>query len=109
MELGAPDQSGRPRPEPVAGPAFVVEADQIIKAVGQQKPSVAALLGLRVSKGFIAVGPDFETSMPGVYAIGDCVRSKGAASTVMGVQDGKLAAVAISRRLKSQNLKSEAV
>jgi dihydropyrimidine dehydrogenase (NAD+) subunit PreT len=109
MELGPPDQSGRPQPEPVAGSEFVVEADQIVKAIGQQKPSLAALLGLRVSKGFIAVGPDFETSMPGVYAIGDCVRSKGAASTVMGVQDGKLAAVAISRRLKSQNLKSEAV
>jgi dihydropyrimidine dehydrogenase (NAD+) subunit PreT len=28
----------------------------------------------------------------GVYAIGDCIRASGAASTVMAVQDGKLAA-----------------
>jgi glutamate synthase (NADPH/NADH) small chain len=109
VELGAPDHSGRPAPRAVAGSEFVLEADQIIKAVGQQKPSVAALLGLTVSKGFIAVGSGFETSLAGVYAIGDCVRSKGAASTVMAVQDGKLAAASIGRRMKAQNLKPEAV
>ncbi len=37
----------------------------------------------------------FETSIPGVYAGGDCIRVEGAASTVMAVQDGKLAAAAI--------------
>lgn len=109
MELGVPDQSGRPAPKAVSGSEFVVEADQIIKAVGQQKPASAKLLGLGVSDGFIAIDSNFETSTPGVYAIGDCVRSKGAASTVMAVQDGKLAAAAIGQRLKAQQLKSEAL
>lgn len=109
MELGDPDLSGRPAPKAVSGSEFVLEADQIIKAVGQQKPAAAKLLGLRVSNGFIAVDSNFETSMAGVYAIGDCVRSKGAASTVMAVQDGKLAAAAIGGRLTTQHLKSEAL
>jgi dihydropyrimidine dehydrogenase (NAD+) subunit PreT len=41
----------------------------------------------------------FQTSTAGVYAIGDCIRAKGAASTVMAVQDGKLAAAAIHQQL----------
>lgn len=99
VELGAPDASGRPAPVPVAGSEFVLEADQIVKAVGQIKPNLAALLGLDKKKGFIAVDESFRTSMDGVFAIGDCIRAHGAASTVMAVQDGKLAAAAIHRQL----------
>jgi dihydropyrimidine dehydrogenase (NAD+) subunit PreT len=99
VELGAPDASGRPSPQPVAGSEFVVTADQIVKAVGQEKPALALLLGLDTSKGFIAVDNGFQTSTAGVYAIGDCIRAKGAASTVMAVQDGKLAAAAVHQQL----------
>jgi glutamate synthase (NADPH/NADH) small chain len=99
VELGAQDASGRPSPQPVAGSEFVLSADQIVKAVGQKKPSLAALLDLKTSKGFIAVDAGFQTSIGGVYAIGDCIRAAGAASTVMAVQDGKLAARAIHEQL----------
>ncbi len=99
MELGAPDASGRPSPQPVAGSEFVLEADQVVKAIGQEKPNVATLLGLQTDRGYIKVNDDFETSQPKVYAGGDCVRAKGSASTVMAVQDGKLAAFAIHREL----------
>jgi glutamate synthase (NADPH/NADH) small chain len=99
VELGAPDASGRPAPIAVKGSEFVLAADQIVKAVGQQKPSIAALLGLETKRGFIAVDESFLTSVPGVYAIGDCIRAKGAASTVMAVEDGKLAALAINEQL----------
>jgi dihydropyrimidine dehydrogenase (NAD+) subunit PreT len=99
VELGAPDASGRPSPRPVVGSEFVLAADQIVKAVGQKKPSLAALLGLKTDKGFIAVDAGFQTSIARVYAIGDCIRSAGAASTVMAVQDGKLAAKAIHEQL----------
>jgi len=99
VELGAPDASGRPAPVTIAGSEFLLEADQIVKAVGQNKPSLAALLDLETTKGFIAVGESFRTSIDGVFAIGDCIRAHGAASTVMAVQDGKLAAAAIHRRL----------
>ena len=99
VELGEPDATGRPAPVVVAGSEFVIEADQIVKAVGQVKPALAAALGLKTEKGFIAVNADFETSVVGVYAIGDCIRARGAASTVMAVQDGKLAAQAIEMKL----------
>ena len=68
---------------------------------------LAELLGLRTANGFIAVGRDFETSLPNVYAIGDCIRSNGAASTVMAVQDGKIAAAAIERKLKTRTAITE--
>ncbi len=107
VELGAPDASGRPSPQAVAGSEFVLAADQIVKAVGQQRPALAARLGLETRKGFIAVDAAFETSVAGVYAIGDCIRSSGAASTVMAVEDGKLAAAAIHRQLVSASASLE--
>ena len=101
MKLGAPDASGRPAPEPIEGSNFLLPADQVIKAIGQEKTSLASRLNLKTQKGFIAVDNSFQTSLPGVYAGGDCIRARGAASTVMAVQDGKLAARCINERLVS--------
>jgi glutamate synthase (NADPH/NADH) small chain len=102
VELGAPDTSGRPAPTPISGSEFILAADQIIKAIGQQKPALASLLGLETAKGYLAVDYNFQTSIAGVYAIGDCIRSSGASSTVMAVQDGKLTAAAIHQQLTQQ-------
>ena len=99
ISLGEPDSSGRPSPKPIPGPTLILPADQIVKAIGQQKPSLAAALGLATHRGFIQVNDDFETSSPGIFAGGDCIRARGSASTVMAVQDGKLAARSIHRRL----------
>jgi len=99
MTLGPADSSGRPSPQPVADSEFLLPADQIVKATGQEKPSLASLLKLETEKGFIQVSQAFETSLAGVYAGGDCIRARGAASTVMAVQDGKLAARSIHERL----------
>jgi dihydropyrimidine dehydrogenase (NAD+) subunit PreT len=98
---GSPDASGRPSPEPIAGSNFVIPADMIIKAIGQQKPPIAAALALDTDRGYIRVNDSLETSVAGIYAGGDCIRAKGAASTVMAAQDGKNAAAAIHRRLMS--------
>jgi len=103
VELGAPDASGRRAPVAVAGSEFVLAADRIVKAVGQQKLALAALLGLETNKGFIAVDASFRTSLAGVYAIGDGTRAAGAASTVMAVQDGKMAAAAIDKHFAEHN------
>jgi dihydropyrimidine dehydrogenase (NAD+) subunit PreT len=99
IRLGSPDASGRPAPRPVASSEFHLPADQIVKATGQEKPSLASLLKLKTEKGFLQVNQNFETSLPGVYAGGDCIRARGAASTVMAVEDGKLAARAMDERL----------
>lgn len=99
MSLGQKDASGRPAPRPVEGSHFMIAADQVVKAIGQEKPSLVSRLNLKTHRGYIAVDEKFETSLPGVYAGGDCIRAVGAASTVMAVQDGKLAARAIHERL----------
>jgi dihydropyrimidine dehydrogenase (NAD+) subunit PreT len=99
MELSDPDHTGRPAPRPTPGSEFVIDADQVVKSIGQEKTSLAKLMGLATERGYIKVNDDFETSQPGVFAGGDCIRAKGAASTVMAVQDGKLAARAISKKL----------
>lgn len=101
MALAGLDESGRARPEPIPHSEFILPADQAVKAIGQQKPSLIASLGLAAERGYIKVNHDFETSLPNVYAGGDCIRSRGSASTVMAVQDGKLAARAIHQKLIS--------
>jgi glutamate synthase (NADPH/NADH) small chain len=98
VDLGARDASGRPAPIPVAGSEFLLPCDQIVKAVGQVKPELAKVLALETRNGFIAVDENFQTGIAGLYAIGDCIRAAGAASTVMAVEDGKLAAKAIDRQ-----------
>jgi len=89
-----PDAAGRAVP---TGETYVLPADMVLKAVGQV--FVAEPLGdgddlaLAVSDGRIAVDAERRTSLPGVYAGGDCVA--GVDLTVAAVQDGKLAAEAI--------------
>jgi dihydropyrimidine dehydrogenase (NAD+) subunit PreT len=85
--------------EPAESLEFVIPADQVVKAIGQEKPSLARTLGLALHRGYIQVNSEFETSILGVYAGGDSIRSRNIASTVMAVQDGKLAAASIHARL----------
>ena len=102
MALGEPDASGRPRPQPVSGSEFVIPCDTIIKAIGQEKPALAEALGLELEGGYIKVGDDLQTSLPRVWAGGDCVRLRGSASTVMAVQDGKVAAGGMGKALSRE-------
>ena len=89
------------RAVPVPDSEVFIPADQIVKAIGQLEPSLAARLGLVTNGTHIAVDADMQTSVAGVYAGGDCIRTVGTCSTVMAVQDGKLAAAAIDRKLLS--------
>jgi glutamate synthase (NADPH/NADH) small chain len=99
MTLGPADHSGRPAPQPVADSEFFISADQIVRAIGQAKLALASQLKLETEKGFIRVRASLETSLPGIYAGGDCIRARGSASTVMAVEDGKRAARSIHERL----------
>ncbi len=92
------DAAGRAVP---TGETFVVAADMVLKAVGQvfvAHPLAGdGALALVTEHGRIAVDAERRTSLPDVYAGGDCVA--GADLTVVAVQDGKLAAEAIHRQL----------
>jgi glutamate synthase (NADPH/NADH) small chain len=74
-----------------------IPCDMVLKAVGQTLLE-KTLAGLELKGGKIAVDKDYMTSLKGIFAGGDCVKS-GEDLTVQAVQDGKLAAHAIDRFL----------
>jgi glutamate synthase (NADPH/NADH) small chain len=75
-------------------------ADVVFKAIGQcLDPTPLDTDGLTVEDGRIAVDEDMRTSLPDVWAGGDCV--KGEDLTVQAVQDGKIAADAIGGMLET--------
>ncbi|MBB6251823.1 NAD(P)-dependent oxidoreductase [Nitrospirillum iridis] len=73
--------------------------DVVLKAVGQ-KLVAGGLDGLALAGGRIQVDGHLATSLPGVYAGGDCIKS-GEDLTVQSVADGKAAAFAIDAYLKA--------
>ncbi|HYS45682.1 MAG TPA: FAD-dependent oxidoreductase, partial [Rhizomicrobium sp.] len=56
--------------------------------------------GVRIESGKIWVDGNFQTSLPGVFAGGDCIHS-GEDLTVQAVEDGKRAAIAADVYLRS--------
>jgi glutamate synthase (NADPH/NADH) small chain len=84
------------------GETVVVPCDQLFKAIGQVfVPTDLDGAGglLEMSGGRIAVDEDRKTSLPDVWAGGDCAAG-GRDLTVVAVEDGKRAAVAIDRALR---------
>ncbi|HQT84382.1 MAG: dihydropyrimidine dehydrogenase [Acidiphilium sp. 37-64-53] len=76
---------------------FTIEADMVLKAVGQTLVAGDAT-GPALYANRILIDPlTHATSLPGVFAGGDCVA--GTDLTVRAVQDGKCAAAAIDRFL----------
>ncbi len=84
----------------VPGSEFTIEADMIVKALGQAPllDLLKSLPDLKVDGDCIAVDPDSgATSIAGLFAGGDCI--SGGAEIVNAVQDGKVAAAGINRYL----------
>ena len=82
------------------GELRIIEADVVFKAIGQsfEDTDFSGSEMPEIVGGKIAVNIEFETSLPGVWAGGDCVRS-GEDLTVQAVEDGKRAALSIHRKL----------
>jgi dihydropyrimidine dehydrogenase (NAD+) subunit PreT len=100
MKLGQPGADGRRQVEAVPGSEWILECDQVIKAIGQEKPAgLVKAFGLETDKGYIKVDDTLQTSNAKVYAGGDCIRSKGEAMTVTAAEDGKIAAKSIHAHL----------
>ena len=105
MELGEPDASGRRRPVPVPGSEFIVPADTIIVAIGNQPnplvPQTAPEIELG-RRGTINADPTtMMTSKPGVFAGGDIV--SGAATVISAMGQGKQAALNMHRYLMGED------
>jgi glutamate synthase (NADPH/NADH) small chain len=91
MRLGAPDASGRRRPEPIPGSEFTIPVDTVVKAIGQRpRDEFRALLE--------SVDEEGRTADPKVFAAGDAVN--GGASVVQAVADAKRAVRALEEALR---------
>jgi glutamate synthase (NADPH/NADH) small chain len=103
VRTASADPASRHSPvQPVAGSNFVVEADLIVKALGQEAllELLEALPGLRLDRGKVVVDPATgATSVSGLFAGGDCIRGGG--EIVDAVQDGRVAARGIDALLSA--------
>ena len=89
----------------VAGTEFVLEADLVLLAMGfvhPEHPGIVKDLGLRLDKrGNVEVDKQFTTSVPGVFAAGDCQR--GQSLVVWAIADGRKAARAADMYLMGRS------
>ncbi len=104
MQLGSPDASGRPRPEPIPGSNFTVPVDVVVLALGYGPDTTIATKTPQIKvtrKGLFQVESELtgRTSLEGVYAGGDDVR--GADLVVTAVAAGRHAARAMDDYLRS--------
>ncbi|MFB6291737.1 MAG: NADPH-dependent glutamate synthase [Candidatus Bipolaricaulia bacterium] len=104
MELGEPDESGRPKPIPKEGSEFDIPVDNVIIAIGNSPhPLVPRTTeGLETSDwGTIKADKQGRTTREGVWAGGDIVT--GAATVIKAMGAGKTAAADIHRWLRDGN------
>jgi glutamate synthase (NADPH/NADH) small chain len=104
MTLGEPDESGRRRPVPIPGSEFTVELQTVIEAIGQKPNPIiqATTPGLATGKrGTVVTDAQQATSRPGIFAGGDL--SRGGATVILAMRDGKVAARAIAGYLQGLN------
>jgi glutamate synthase (NADPH/NADH) small chain len=80
--------------ERVAGSEFELPADLVLLAMGfvhPEHPGIVSDLGLKLDRrGNVEVDADFMTSVPGVFAAGDCQR--GQSLVVWAIAEGRKAA-----------------
>ncbi|MGM3276109.1 NAD(P)-dependent oxidoreductase [Ralstonia sp. 24A2] len=90
-----------------AGERFTVDADMVLKAIGQTLVPIGVDGELLTVDGNrIAVDAGGRTTLPDVWAGGDCAATGGIDLTVQAVQDGKVAAASIDASLASLTAKA---
>jgi len=98
------EKDGRWQMTETPGTEFTLEADLVLLAMGfvhVTRGGLVEKLGLELdSRGNVAVGDDFQTSEPGIFAAGDA--SRGASLVVHAIHAGRQAADAIDRWLDGQ-------
>lgn len=100
MELGVPDESGRKRPSAIPGSEFLLAADQVVLAVGQNPSAIQEALEGQVDLtkwGDIQVDEDCRTSHDRVYAAGDI--ALGPSSIIEAIGQARKAAATMHRDL----------
>ena len=87
--------------ERIAGSEFVLDAELVLLAMGFVHPEhegVVEQLGVKLDRrGNVAIDPNFMSSVPGVFAAGDCER--GQSLVVWAIADGRKAARSVDKFL----------
>jgi len=107
MKLGEMEADGRRKAVPIAGSEFMIDADHVVVAIGQQPDSDQLNekdLQVNSENATIQVDPvTLETSLPGVFAGGDCVSGPNRVAEAMAA--GLRAAESIDRYLRGRSLR----
>ncbi len=107
MELGEPDASGRRAPKPIEGKTETIDLDTVILAIGQAVDSSMFESIEKTKRGAIAYDPEtFRTSIPGVFAGGDCGNDK-ISIAVEAIADAKKVAVSVDAYLDGEIVRYE--
>ncbi len=103
MRLGPPDESGRRRPEPVAGSERVIDCDRVIAAVGLRPAGDAFPTLAHDASGALVADPQtLTTATAGVFVAGDAVT--GPSDITRAVGQGRRAAHMLHRWLRGEPL-----
>jgi NADPH-dependent glutamate synthase beta subunit-like oxidoreductase len=104
MELGEPDASGRRRPVPIEGSEFVIEAENLIAAIGQ-RPDIKFIpedseLEITRWNTFAVDQETFQTNVPGIFSAGDV--ETGPDIAIRACANGRKAALGIARYIEAK-------
>jgi len=101
MRLGEKDASGRPRPIPIEGSEFLIEADTVVIAVGQTtQRGLLERFETDVRGCIQADEQTMATSVEGVFSGGDVIN--GGDTAVRAVGDGRKAAFAMDEYIRKK-------
>lgn len=107
MRPGAPDGSGRPRPEPIPGDTFTIPADHVLTAIGEEVEVEALHAFAAASEGRIRADRWGHTNRRAVFAGGDA--ATGAGTVVEAIGSGRRAAEAMDAHLRGRALPEDTV
>lgn len=103
MKLGAPDASGRRRPVPIKGSNFRISCDSIISAIGEEVDLSYLTEEIKSTGWSIDADEWGRTSVPNVFAGGDCVT--GPKMVVDAIGAGKRVALVIDSYFTNKEVK----
>jgi len=101
MKLGDVDSSGRRKPVPVKGSNFIIEADSILSAIGEETDFSYIPKDIKISNGVILVDGIGATSKRGIFAGGDMTDQP--RTVVHAIGSGKRGAIAIDCYIRGKN------
>ncbi len=109
MRLGPPDETGRPKPIPIPGSEFVIDADAVVFATGEratppvspEKKELLKKLGIELTRrNTIVVDEHMRTGNPRIYAAGDVVN--GPTKIGPAIRSGLAAARSLDLRAREE-------